>query len=223
MTQWELLVVEPIKEMLTTIAAFIPTLVGVLAILIIGWILAKLIQNVVQRLLSLIRFDVVADKAGINEILAKGEIKISTSELLSRLVYWLVMVVVLVMTVNAIGLTVASQLLERFTAYIPRVISVVFVLIIGMFLANFIAGIVNTAARNAKIPNPDFLSSLSRWAILIFAGIISLGELGIATLLVSTTFNLFFGALCLALALAFGLGGRDAAKKIIDDFMSRRG
>ncbi len=221
MSSWDQLVVEPIKEMLTTMAGFIPTLVGALVILILGWVVAKVLQKVTKRFLDIVHFDALTDKAGLKEILSKGGIELTATELFSRLIYWLVMVVVLVMTVNAIGLTVASQLLERLTTYIPKVISALFALIIGMFLANFIAGIVVTAARNAKIPNPELLSSISRWAILIFAGIIALEELGIATLLVSTTFNIFFGAVCLALALAFGLGGKDVAKKILEDFMRK--
>jgi hypothetical protein len=207
--------------MLTTIAGFVPTLLGALAILFIGWIIAKLISKLVGRLLDVIRFNTIADKAGINEVLAKGGMGLSASEMISRLVYWLVMVLVLVMTVNAIGLTVASQLLEKLTTYIPRVISAVFVLIIGMFLANVISGIVGTTATNAKIPKPELLASVSKWAILVFSITISLGELGIATLLVSTTFNIFFGALCLALALAFGIGGREIAAKILNDFYNR--
>jgi hypothetical protein len=215
------LIVDPIKEMLTTIAGFIPTFLGALAILFVGWIIAKVISKLVLRLLNVVRFNTIAEKAGINEVLAKGGLRISTSEMISRLIYWLVMVVVLVMTVNAIGLTVASQLLERLTVYIPRVIAAIFVLVIGMFLANVISGVVGTTATNAKIPKPELLGSITRWAILVFSFIIALGELGIATLLVSTTFNIFFGALCLALALSFGLGGRDIAAKILQDFYNR--
>lgn len=218
---FEQLVVQPIQEMLTTLAGFIPVLIGALAILIIGWLVAKVIRNLTHKLLEVIKFETLAQKAGINEILQKGGITITASEMLARLVYWLVMIIVLVMTVNAIGLTVASQLLDRFTQFIPRVISAVFVLIVGMFLANVISGIVTTAASNTKVPKPDLLGNLARWSILIFAIVIALGEIGVATLLVSTTFNIFFGAVCLALALAFGLGGKDAAAKVLRDYMEK--
>ena len=100
---------------------------------------------------------------------------------------------VLVMVVNALGLTQASNVLESLFAYIPNVIGALFVLVIGMFLANFVSGIIRTAAGNASLPRPEMLAVVSRWAIIIFAGTISLRELGIATLLVTTTFNIILG------------------------------
>ena len=221
MAQWDYLITEPIRTMLNRFGGYVPTLVGALLILIIGWIFAKIIRELAQKLLNAIRFETIARKAGIADILDEGGIKVSASELISRLIYWLIMVVVLVVTVNALGLTVASQLLERLTSYIPKVISALFVLVIGMFLANVISAIVRTTATNAKIPKPDLLSSLSKWAILIFTFMVFLDELGIAMVLVSVTFNIFFGALCLALALAFGLGGKEVAQKYLHDWVNR--
>ena len=221
MGSYNYMIVDPIRTMLSTVASYIPTMIGALLILILGWIFAKVIRELSHRLLKAIKFENIADKAGINAVLTKCGIKITSSELISRLVYWFIMITVLVMTVNALGLTVASQLLEQITAYVPRVISALFVLVIGMFAATVVSGIVTTAASNTKIPKPEALASVTRWAILVFTILVALGELGIGTLLMTTTFNIFFGALCLALALAFGLGGRDVAAKILHDVYNR--
>ena len=216
------LIVEPTKEMLTRIANFIPTLIGALVILVVGWIIAKVIKGGVNRLLQLIRFDAIAEKAGVSDILSKGNIKLTARQMISALAYWLVMIMVLVMVVNALGLTVASQLLEGLLAYIPKVIAAIFVLVLGMFLGNIVSGVVRTAASNANLPKPQMLGSISQWAILIFATTISLKQLGIAPLLVTTTFNILFGGICLALALAFGLGGKDLAAKYLEDLRRRQ-
>jgi phosphate/sulfate permease len=90
-----------------------------------------------------------------------------------------------------------------------------------MFLGTFVSSIVRTAAMNANLPQPEFLSTLSQYAIVIFALVVSLVQLGIATILVSTTFNILFGAICLGLALAFGLGGKDAAARYIEELKRR--
>ncbi|HOW35030.1 MAG TPA: hypothetical protein PL155_01255 [Candidatus Omnitrophota bacterium] len=221
MTSWDLLIIDPLRKMLTMIAGFIPVLFGVLVILIVGWIIAKTLAKLTQKLMDAIKFNSIADKAGISNVLKQGGISTTANEMVAGLVYWLVMIMVLVMAVNAIGLTVASQLLEQLTSYIPRVISALFVLVIGMFLANLIAGIVAATANNAKIPRADLLVGLTRWAIVIFTIVISLSELGIAALLVGTAFNIFFAAICLALALAFGLGGRDIAARVLHDFFKK--
>lgn len=214
---WNVLIIEPVQEMLNRAAAFVPSLLGAFVILVVGWIIAGLIKTLANKILNIFRFDVLAHSAGISKILTKGGVKLTASEILSALVYWLVMIMVIIMVVNALGLTVASQLLDGLLSYIPRVISALFVLVIGLFLGNFVSGVVRTAASNANIPQPELLSGLSQYAIVIFAVIISLEQLGIATILVSTTFNILFGAICFGSALAFGLGGKDAAARYIEE------
>ncbi len=215
------LITEPVREMLTKIMAYLPVLLGALVILIVGWLVAKAIRQLVGWLLKTVRFDVLADKTGISEVLRKGNLKISAGEVISGLVYWLIIIMVLVMAVDALGLPKASDVLASLFAYVPKVIAALLVLVVAMFLANFVSGIVRTAAGNANLPRPEIFAGISRWAIIIFAVTISLGELGIATLLVTTTFNIILGGVCLALALAFGLGGKDAAAKYLDELMKK--
>ncbi len=220
--EWENLIVEPVREMLTRIMAYLPVLLGALVILIVGWIVAKIIKSIVNGALKVIRFDTLADKAGISEILQKGKLKITARQVVSGLVYWLVIIMVLVMAVNALGLSNASDVLASLFAYVPQVIAALLVLVVAMFLANFVSGIVQIAAGNAKLPKPDLLAGISRWAIMIFAVTIALAQLGIAALFVTTTFNIVLGGIVLALALAFGLGGKDAAARYLDELKQKR-
>ena len=220
--EWKNLIVEPVTQMLTRIMAYLPVLLGALVILIVGWIVAKAIKRLVNWLLQLIRFDILADKAGITEILKKGDLKISAREVISSIVYWLVIIMVLVMTVDALGLPKSSDVLESLFAYVPKVIAALLVLVVAMFLASFVSGIVRTAAGNANLPKPEIFAGISRWAIIIFAVTISLEQLGIAPLLVTATFNIILGGVCLALALAFGLGGKDAAAKYLEELRKKR-
>ena len=215
--EWKNLIVEPVTQMLTKIMAYLPVLLGALLILIVGWIAAKAIKRLVDWLLKLIRFDALADKAGISEILKKGDLKISAREVVSSIVYWLVIIMVLVMTVDALGLPKASDILSSLFAYVPKVIAALLVLVVAMFLASFVSGIVRTAAGNANLPKPEMLAGVSRWAIIIFAVTIALEQLSIAPLLVTATFNIILGGIVLALAIAFGLGGKDAAARYLDE------
>jgi hypothetical protein len=218
----ENLIVDPIHQMLTRIMAYIPVLLGALIILIVGWIVAKSIRRIVDWLLKTARFDVLADKAGISGILRKGDLGISARELISRLVYWLIIIMVLVMVVNALGLPKASDVLTSLFAYVPRVIAALLVLVVAMFLASFVSGIVRMAVGNANLPKPEIFAGVSRWAIIIFAVTIALVELGVAPLLVTATFNIILGGVFLALALAFGLGGKDAAARYLEELKEKR-
>ena len=219
--EWENLIADPVRQMLSRILGYLPVLLGALVILIVGWIVAKALRRIIDWLLETIRFDTLADKAGISEILKKGDLKISAREVVSGLVYWLVIIMVLVMVVNALGLPKASDVLESLFAYVPNVIAALLVLVVALFLASFVSGIVHTAAGNANLPRPEIFAGVSRWAIVVFAATISLGELGIAPLLVTTTFNIVLGGVCLALALAFGLGGKDVVARYLEEFKER--
>ena len=116
---WQNMILKPTQDMLSQITGFIPVLIGSLIILFVGWIVAKIIRKVANRILKIIQFDKVSEKAGITEILKKGDIKHTAAELLSVMVYWLFMVMVWVMVINSLGLDIASQLLETIFSYIP--------------------------------------------------------------------------------------------------------
>src|SRR4030042_1703072 len=220
--EWNNLIAEPVRQMLTKIRAYLPILLGALVILIVGWIVAKAIKGIINWLLKVVRFDTLADKAGITEVLRKGDLKISAREVLSGIVYRLIIIMVLVMTVDALGLPKASDVLASLFAYVPKVIAALLVLVVAMFIASFVSGIVRIAAGNTNLPKPDLLAGISRWAIIIFAVTISLATLGIAPLLVTATFNIILGGIVLALALAFGLGGKDAAAKYLEELRQKR-
>jgi hypothetical protein len=219
---WNELIADPVRQMLTKILAYLPILLGALIILIVGWIVAKVIRRLVDLLLKTVRFDTIADKTGISEVLRKGGLKITAREVVSGLVYWLIIIMVLVMTVDALGLPKGSDVLASLFAYVPKVIAALLVLIVAMFLASFVSGIVLIAAGNAKLPKPELLAGICRWAIIIFAVTIALAQLDIATLLVTTTFNIILGGIVLALALAFGLGGKDAAARYLEELKQKR-
>jgi len=220
--EWGNLIVEPTRQMLTRIMGYLPVLLGALAILIVGWIVARIIRLIVDGVLKVVRFDTLADKSGISEILRKGDLKISAREVVSNIVYWLIIIMVLVMAVDALGLPKSSDVLASLFAYVPKVIAALLVLVVAMFLASFASGIVRIAAGNAKLPKPELLAGICRWAIIIFAVTISLAQLGIAPLLVTATFNIVLGGIVLALALAFGLGGKDAAARYLEELREKR-
>ncbi|MBE3144063.1 MAG: hypothetical protein IMZ61_09095 [Planctomycetes bacterium] len=220
--EWDNLIAESVRQMLTRILAYLPILLGALIILIVGWIVAKLIRRAVDWLLKAVRFDVMADKTGISEVLRKGDLKITAREVVSGLVYWLIIIMVLVMTVDALGLPKSSDVLASVFAYVPKVIAALLVLVVAMFLASFVSGIVRTACGNANLPRPELIAGVSRWAIIIFAATIAMEELGIAPLLVGTAFNIILGGIVLALALAFGLGGKDAAARYLEELKQKR-
>ena len=155
---WSLIVVEPVKAMLVRAATFIPTLIGILVILIIGWIIAAVLKNVVIKLLKMIQFDGASEKSGLADILRKGGIKNTLSELIGGLIYWLVMLLVFMAALNALGMIVVASLLDKVILYIPNVIAAIFIISLGIFFASVIGSIVMTTCINAGMKQAKLMS-----------------------------------------------------------------
>jgi hypothetical protein len=195
----------------TKITAFLPELIGAIIIFVAGGIIARLVKLAVERLLKLIRFDKATEKTGVNEFLRKGDILKAPSEIMSSLVYWFIMILVIIASLDALGLPIVSDLLNTIFLYIPNVVAAIIVLILGFLVGNLLSAVVRTAASNAGLKNANGLGKIALYAIVFFSGAIALIQLGIGEEIVVSAFGIAFGAAALALALAFGLGGRDVA------------
>jgi hypothetical protein len=221
MDRLALIVADPVKAMLIKIWSYIPTIVGAIVILVIGWIVAKFVEAIIVRALKAARLDVVSDKAGVANMLAQGDIKWTLSELIGVIVYWIVMLSVLAAALNALNLTVAGDLLSRLVEYIPNIVIAIFVLVLGSFLASFVAGVVRTTAGNAGLGNAKLLSKLTQSVLIIFAVIIAIEQLNIATAFIAFAVNIILAAMGLGFALAFGLGCKDIAGKAMHDILEK--
>lgn len=199
-------------------AAFLPSLIGAILILIIGWIIAKIFRAIIVKFLKLIRFNVVTEKARVDQFLADGGVKSTSIDIIGSLFYWLIMLIVILTAFNSLGLSAASELFNQVFLFIPNIIVAVLVLILGLFLANFISQALVTYLKNIEIDNAESIGKLTNYAIIVFVFSIALSQLDIGRELISNAFLIVFGALCLALALAFGLGGREWAAGVVNKY-----
>lgn len=218
---WNVIVIEPVKAMLVRTATFLPTLIGILVILIVGWVIAAVLKNVVVKLLKTIQFDTASEKSGLADVLRKGGIKNTLSELMGGLIYWIVMLLVFMAALNALGMTAVASLLDKVILYIPNVIAAIFIISLGIFFASVIGSIVMTASSNAGIKQAKLLNQLTRTLIVIFAVIMTLEQLNIATVILTTTTTVLLGAIGLAFAIAVGLGSKDIAGKLMSELVDK--
>lgn len=214
-------VLESVRTFMMKLGEFLPKLIGAILILVIGWLFAKLLQYVVVRGLKLIRFNVVTEKAGLDEFLKKGGVRKNTIEVLGLLVYWLVILVTLLATFNSLGLTVVSELFSRVTQFVPNVIVAVLILTIGLYVARFVADSITAYTRNVGMQDAEMIGRLTHYAIAIFVIVIALGQMEIAPGILYPAFLILFGGMIFALSLAFGLGGQGWAATQIEKFSKR--
>ena len=206
---------DSLSGFLRGIGEFLPNILAAFAILIVGWIVAKVVKSLAVRGLKLVRFPALTEKGGIDAFLAKGGVKQSTTDLIAVLVYWLLMLMVLVTAANALALDVASQLLNQILLYIPNIIVAVIVVAVGLYAASFVAALVRTAAANAGIEQAVLVAAVARYALVIFAFAIALEQLRIGREVVINGFLILFGAASLAAALAVGLGAREIVSRYL--------
>ncbi|MEQ1601350.1 MAG: hypothetical protein HOP04_01595 [Methylophilaceae bacterium] len=206
-----------LNEFWNQIALFFPRLMAAIVILFFGWACAKLACVGLKRLLEFTHFDKFADKSGLEHFLSHGGVDLSLSGIISQVVYWLVILLFIITSANAIGLTEVASLLNQLVHFLPKIIVAILILIFGTLLARFVNRIVFAWLNGIKFTGALSMSTSSEYAIQIFSMFVALEQLDIGTQLLTALFVIVFGAIFLALAIAFGLGGKDWATKIISE------
>lgn len=206
----------------TKVGAFLPDLLAAVIILALGWIGCNLARVVSVRLFKLIQLDSLADRSGISKVLERGGIKQSASEILGLLVFWFFFLIVIVATLDTLGLPGVTDTLNAVFLYLPRVAAAIVILILGLYLASFIETVTRTSCANAGLQQADSIGRVTYYATVVFivAGILEVLE--IASEIVIWAFILIFGSICLALAIAFGLGGREVAARYLEKWLEER-
>jgi hypothetical protein len=221
MSSWTVVLLEPARVVLSQISQFLVNILLVLIILIIGWLISKVIRTLVTKGLKMVRLDELADRIELDSLLEKGGITYSLSELVGAVFYWLGLLVSFMVAINAVGLTIAAELLNKVLLYIPNVIAAMFILVLAMFVATLLKNIVLTAANNAGLSQGTFLSKVVEVIVVVFAILIALEQLGIGVKVTEITLSIILGSAGLGLALAFGLGCKEQAGRFVNELVEK--
>jgi hypothetical protein len=200
----------------------IPKILGFLAILLIGWIVASVLAGLVANVLRAVRFNDLAERSGFSGFVRNTGVQTDASGVIATAVRWFVRLIVLVVAFDALGLPAVSQVLQQLLLWIPSLIVALMVLVLGGLAANALYGIVRGATAQAGLGNADLLGNIARFAVWAFAIVVAVNQIGIASTLVNTLFMGVVGALALGFGLAFGLGGRDTAGEIVRGWYQQR-
>ncbi len=196
----------------TLIAEFVPALFGALVILFTGYLVAKLVEKGVHRLLRRMRFNELLDRGGVLEAVARSGTPINPARVVASFLFWSVMFSVLLIAANAIGLESLAAVFSELLSYIPGIIAAIVIVIVGIVLGGFVEGLIRAAA--GAVHGAAALARVGRGSVIVLAVFMALQEIGVATNIVTIAFGILFGAVALALGLAFGLGSRELAGEI---------
>jgi hypothetical protein len=220
-TAWRTALVTSLGTALSLFLGAIPRIIGFLVILIIGWLIAGALAAGVAAILRAVKFNVLAQRSGLQGFIHNMGLKTDASGFLANIVKWFVRLIVLVVAFDALGLPAVSNVLQQFLLWIPNLVVAVVVLVIAGLAANALSNLVRGATAQAGFDNPDLLATIARVAVWAFGIVVAVNQIGVAQELVNTLFMAFVGALALAAGLAFGLGGRETAGQIVDNWYRR--
>ncbi|MFI5256877.1 MAG: hypothetical protein ACHQRK_06405 [Gemmatimonadales bacterium] len=190
----------------------VPALLGALVILFAGYLLAKVLERLIERFLRRIRFVRLLERGGVMQAVERSGSHLNPVRVLANLVFWLVMFAVILVAANALGLESLASVFSELVSYIPSVIAAIVIILVGLVLGGFVGGLI--AASAGALHGGRALARVGRGGVILLAIFMALQELGIATDIVTTAFAILFGAIALAMALAFGLGNRELAGEV---------
>lgn len=215
------MLLEPVRALLQEIGAFLPRLLVAVGVLIAGWLVAKATRFTVVKALRAFNFHVLTERAGIDNFLQQGGTEKDATDLFGTIVYWLVILAALIVAFNGLGLTQVTDLLTRVVLFLPKLLIALLLLIFGAYFGRFIGQAITTYLRNAEIADAELLGHAVQYAIVAFVILLAFDHLDIGGGLIQHTFLIVLSGVVLALALSFGLGGRDRAAHLLERWFPR--
>jgi len=210
------IITEPLKSFSEKFIDFLPNLLSSIIILIIGIIIGWIIKKLLIKILQSLNIDKFYMKVGITEALQKGGIKETPTNLLGRFFFWLVFIVFIIIALHTLKISAVNTLLEQLFIYLPNLFVAILLITIGYIMSNFFSRAALIAAVNAGIKFSRWVSRAVKAIIIIFTTTMALEQLGIGKDTVIIAFSIIFGGVVFALAIAFGLAGKDIAKKYLE-------
>ncbi|MBU1426461.1 MAG: hypothetical protein KKH12_09640 [Gammaproteobacteria bacterium] len=210
------LILDPLTTLFSKFKVFFPNFLAMLVILLVGILLAYIIKHSLVKFLTAIKFDSWSDRMGFTKLMRKGDMWGKPSTILGAIVFWLLIIVTLMSSMNALQIPVIDNLVHEFFSYIPRLFSAAIILIVGYVLSGFISRGVLIAAANSGFHYAKLLADAIQTLLIVLILAMVMEQLQIAPSIVLAAFTIIFGGIVIALAIAFGVGGIDAARRIIE-------
>jgi len=215
-------IVEAFRETAKGIGMFLPRFLLLISLLVVGTMVGWVLKALLLRILKAVRFDSISERSGLTSALMRGGVRRAPSQILGLIAFWVVFLFFAFAGVNLLNLPAATDLMGLVLRFFPHLLAALLVLLAGWLLANFFAQAALIAGVNAQFPGARFVASAVRWGILSLTLAMVLTQLGIAKEIVVAAFSIAFGGVVLALAIAFGLGGRDLAKELLERSLQER-
>ena len=190
-----------------------PKVLAAIIVMVVGVLLARVAKAVINKVLGAVKFETLAAKMGLTNVLRRAEVQQSSSQILGTIVYWTLLIFTLLAALGTLDIA-GTNAMTAVVNMIPQVVLAGMILVLGLNVSAFVAKLVQTAAVNAEIRQARLVRNAVHYGLSTMVVLLALRQFDIPTQLLGNAFLIFFGGTCLAMALAFGLGTRDLAGSI---------
>lgn len=203
-------------EFVYRIVSFLPNILVMFLVVLIGVVLSSISRLIFFWLLGLIKFDDMAEKWGVSQALAKGGVRSDPSRIVSSAAYWGILLIFFMMGFVALDVIPINNLISDLLSYLPSIIAAALIVFFGFVIGDFVERAVLVAAGNASISQADLIGKVVKLFIVVMTISMALDQLGIARGIIIAAFSISFGGIVFAVALAFGLGAKDMAREFLE-------
>jgi len=215
---WYTVTYQALQNLWQAFLGFIPILLGAIIVFVIGWFISIGIGRVITEILKRIRFNQVFEKGNWDEALAKADIKVDAAGFVGAIVKWVLVIVFLLAAVEILGFVEFAGFLKSVLTYLPNVIVAALIFVVTVILVDIVEKVVRVSVERMKVGYGAMVSAVIKWSIWIFAILAILYQLGVARPFMETLFTGLVAMLVISLGVSFGLGGKDVAAEILQDF-----
>jgi len=219
---WSDITLTAFREVAQRLATLAPRVLAALTLILAGWVVAAIARRIGLRLLRAVDLDGRCARWGITAALVRTGVRVAPSALLASLAFWILFWIAALMAIEALEVPATAGLVAAVVRWVPNLLVALLVLAAGWIVAHFLGQAVLIFAVNAQLVGGRVLAGAARWLVFVFAGGVALTQLDIAREMVLLAFGIAFGGTVLALALAFGLGGRDIARQALEAWLGTR-
>jgi len=218
---WSTITLEALQGTWQGFLLYLPKLIGAIVIFVIGWFFSIGIGKLIAEILNRLRFNKLFEKTGWAEALEKAELKINVSDFIGVIFKWILIIVFLLVAVEILGFSQFANFLREILAWLPNLIVAAAIFVVAIIVADIFEKLVKVSVRKIGVKHVEFLGAAVRWSIYIFAALAILLQLGVTTTIVNALIIGLVGMISLAFGLSFGLGGKDAAARVIEEFRQK--
>ncbi|MEW5895868.1 MAG: hypothetical protein AB1650_08985 [Candidatus Omnitrophota bacterium] len=214
-------VVEPLRNLMSGIIGFIPTLIIAIGILLIGWIVSKIVASIIKNFLISIRFDKIAQTTGLTEVINESKIGMTPSDWTAKVFYYFGLFLTWIIAFDSLKLKIPSLMFQEIGGFLSTLFMALVILLIGLFLSTIISKFVKATSTSLGIANAGVQAGIIQWAIILFTFIAGLSRLGLPEEFLLIILSAIGIALCVTLTIAFGVGSIPVVPRIIEKIIRK--